>query len=264
MNPEILKKLLQYEPEPPAGVWKGISKALDENISGGLSGKLQNYEAVPPAGTWEKIAENLTAKTPGKIIKRSKFFTVARVAAAASVIIIMAASIIFWNRDEDGMIAVDNPVKPVQQQQQPQQNSQASAPVNIQKETDRQNFQQPVPSTSEQRKEPTSYARNNPAKPQRSYTRDDHAESRSFIPEEAKEKAIAVSSYPVEKYMVYSDEDGNAMRVPKKLFEIMSCVKEEILCQQQVQQLQSKFASYVTSNDFTGLMEMLRNMKENK
>jgi hypothetical protein len=86
----------------------------------------------------------------------------------------------------------------------------------------------------------------------------------SFIPEQAKEKAIIASSYPIDKYMVYSDDQGNAMRLSKKLFELISCVKEEVVCAEQVQQMQYKIANYITTNDFSGLMEMLRNMKENK
>ena len=64
--------------------------------------------------------------------------------------------------------------------------------------------------------------------------------------------------------MVYSDDDGNAMRLSKKLVELISCVKEEVVCAEQVQQMQYKIANYITTNDFSGLMEMLRNMKENK
>jgi hypothetical protein len=64
--------------------------------------------------------------------------------------------------------------------------------------------------------------------------------------------------------MVYSDGDGTAMKLPKKLFDFITCVREDILCKQEMQQLQQRFASTVLTTDFTGVLEVLKTLKENQ
>ena len=63
---------------------------------------------------------------------------------------------------------------------------------------------------------------------------------------------------------MYSDGDGNAMRLPKKLFDFISCVKEDVSCKQEMQQWQQQFAAAVLTTDFTGVLEILKTLKENQ
>jgi hypothetical protein len=262
MNPEILKKILQYAPEPPVKVWEGISKILDENNPGDLADKLQNFTAIPPAATWQKIEEKLNHGKTGILVKSQRFFTMGRAIAAAAIVIIATASILFWNREgENAFVAgPSTPAAPDTNSSSAQGNSGSGTQKNI--TIDSEN-----PGADHGNKQ-ASLVRNyrpgrQPASNNKSFAHSSMMAVHSFIPNKAQEKAIAVSTFPTEKYMVYSDDNGNAIRVPKKIFELISCVKEEIVCQEQIQQMQSRFASYVTTNDFTGLMEMLRNLKEN-
>ena len=262
MNPEIVKKILQYAPEPPAKVWDGISKILDENLPGDLADRLQNFETLPPAGTWNKIEDKL-ASSPAQNSK-TKFFTFSRMASAAAVILIATASIIYWYRDPETPGAVSSdPSVTIHTQNQP-------APVipNSTRDTEEVNKDEDLLAIVDQpaKKEDKNMAvsRPRPAKQNHVHYAANSYVAHSFIPAQAEQKAVAVSSYPLDKYMVYSDDDGNAMRLSKKLVELISCVKEEVVCAEQVQQMQYKIANYLTTNDFSGLMEMLRNMKENK
>ena len=80
----------------------------------------------------------------------------------------------------------------------------------------------------------------------------------------AYEKQTVATNIPLEKYMVYSDGDGNAMKLPKKLFDFITCVREEVVCQQQMQQLQQRFALTAMTTDFTGVLDIVKNLKENQ
>ena len=264
MNSETLKKILQYAPDPPQRVWEGILNSLDGNIREGLAEKMQNYQTAPPEHTWKKIEQKLGASVIA-IKSNKKFFNFRRTAAAAAIIIIAAASILFWNLDEiESSEIATKTVVPEQQKTTPSNPPAASVEVEKRHLND---TRVSVALASAEQKTARSRKESIPNRSRLDdYVKKDQPAitSFSFIPNRAQEKAIAVSALPVEKYMVYSDDNGNAMRLPKKLFDLINCVKEELICQQKIQQMQYKLASYITTNDFSGLMEMLRNLKENQ
>ena len=264
MNPELVKKILQYAPEPPAKVWEGISKMLDENLPGDLADKLQQFQAAPPEGTWNKIEEKLGFVNQAPV-RKVKFFTFARIASAAAVILIATASIIYWNRGELPETITVNNAGNLSTENKPEnsQSSPSDQPGNVEPENKEGDLVAVNPPVIREEKH-IAIHRPRPAKQSHVHFAATTTEVHSFIPNQAEEKAIAVSSYPIDKYMVYSDDNGNAMRLSKKLFDLISCVKEEVVCAEHVQQMQYKVANYITTNDFYGLMEMLRNMKENK
>ncbi|MGZ5286763.1 MAG: hypothetical protein ACXWB9_06245, partial [Flavisolibacter sp.] len=67
-----------------------------------------------------------------------------------------------------------------------------------------------------------------------------------------------------EKYMTYTDDEGYVSRLPKKLYDIFECATRELICRQKISDLQSRVASSAVSSDFTGVLEMLRNLQENQ
>jgi hypothetical protein len=72
------------------------------------------------------------------------------------------------------------------------------------------------------------------------------------------------SSAVAEKYMIYSDGDGNAIRLPKKIFNAIACPTDNIDCKQHLKRLQEKFASSAFTTDFSGLIEILKKLQENQ
>jgi hypothetical protein len=64
--------------------------------------------------------------------------------------------------------------------------------------------------------------------------------------------------------MIYSDGDGNAVRLPKKIFSAFACPTEDIKCKQRLQQLREKFAESAMTADFTGLLQILKSLQENQ
>ena len=62
-------------------------------------------------------------------------------------------------------------------------------------------------------------------------------------------------------HMVYSDGDGNAMKLPKKLFSLVNCPDGDGSCKERIHQLQQKLSSTAMTADFTGILDMLRQLQ---
>jgi hypothetical protein len=276
MNEQFQQKLLNYAPVPPAGTWDSISNALDETMSSSsFPSLLHNFETSPPKDTWNKIEQQLSAPGP-KVIpigERRKTSPLKRYIAAAVVFLIAAASIIFWNREEilPGYELTQNETP----QQVPSSPVSTPAPAPSASSVAGSTALQP-PVQTEQASLPS---RTRIARSSTNETADRSTGNisvrpmmktssllnlGSFFPKKAQPKETAISSMTEEKYMIYSDDEGQAMKVSKKLISFFVCVKEEILCQQEKRQLEQKIASYTTTSDFAGIVELLRILKENQ
>jgi hypothetical protein len=275
MNEQFQQKLLNYAPEPPAGTWNSISNALNETLSSSsFPALLHDFEARPPEDTWNKIETQLSIPA-GKIIpltEKRKTSPLKRYIAAAVIFLIAASSIIFWNMDDivPASTTQHSPVEPAPLSPgivpEPSTNT-TSAPATIALQPAVQNKPLTVPAANRQAtaslKENAGRTANNIAIRPRANT-SSLLNLSSFFPNKIQPKKTAVSSLPEEKYMVYSDDEGHAMRVSKKLINFFVCVKEEIICQQEKRQLEQRMASYTTTNDFAGIIELLRILKENQ
>ncbi len=277
MKPDLQKKLLQYAPTPPAGAWENIGNALDEGLNGVLANKFDGYEVTPPQGSWNKIASRLEGQTTTAPVTNWRKFN--RVAAAAAVLILAISAVFFINRKESTPAISQIPAVTIPPSTAAPQTNSDLAKENT---TELQDAERNTPASkqmmaSSKSKATTAYSRNTGNSKESRF--DGYAlagriseiaqpgmnnimVTHSFIPEEAATKKTATSNIPVEKYMVYSDGEGQAMKVSKKLVEFFNCVKEEWICQEQKKILQEKMASQSTNNDFTGIMSLLRNLTE--
>jgi hypothetical protein len=86
----------------------------------------------------------------------------------------------------------------------------------------------------------------------------------SFLPQQAEKNEMVSSSISSDKYMMYSDDDGNVVRLPKKIFDVFACPTEDISCKLRLKQLKEKFAQSATTADFTGLLQILKSLQENQ
>ncbi|MFL5810973.1 MAG: hypothetical protein ACJ749_15740 [Flavisolibacter sp.] len=69
---------------------------------------------------------------------------------------------------------------------------------------------------------------------------------------------------PVDKYMIYSDGDGKAVRLSKKLYDDYACATDKIICKQKIKKLQEQVASAAMKSDFTGILDILNKLEENQ
>jgi hypothetical protein len=84
MKDQLHTRLEQYSENPPAGVWEGVSAALDEEMPA-FAQKLRSFEAVPPGKTWETITAELPVTKVRSMYPKRMFQY-----AAAAVILIAA------------------------------------------------------------------------------------------------------------------------------------------------------------------------------
>ena len=103
-----------------------------------------------------------------------------------------------------------------------------------------------------------------PVKKQRPVEEQEPVAMLDFLPTASIKNDMIAYQASVDNYMIYTDEDGHAMKLPKKLYEAFECATREIACSRKIKDLQQRVASSAVSSDFTGVLEMLRNLQENQ
>ena len=265
MSNDLQQKLSRFEADPPKEVWNKIAEALDAGEESVFPQRLLNYEEQPPAHTWNKIETSLDEEEPAiKVVPITRFKKPLRyIAAAASIVaIVLLANNLTNKRTGAGAViggtGTENVTvtKPVQSSVLPlDEPSVVNTPLPAEKE--------PVGFINSNREEATASL----GTPRRAVTfiRPQNifrtiAFSQGFVPQHAG------NSHPLDlsmadDYMVYSDEDGFALRVPKKFFDLVYCKDGDDLCKERIRQLQKKMASTATTTDFGGVLEILRQLQ---
>jgi len=82
---------------------------------------------------------------------------------------------------------------------------------------------------------------------------------KNFIPQKAVEKALFDPS--LDDFMVYSDADGNVMKLPKKLFILVCCKDGDGSCNVRLQRLRQTLSANIAPVDFVGMIDMLRQLQ---
>lgn len=260
MSTQLQNKLWHYAPEPPQKVWDTIASRLNDKMEAGFPKKLYDFETSPSPLAWDKINARLDAPSPAKVIPFfQKHKKLVQYAAAAAVVIFLALTTLLLIDNKTGSaITATTPetVPPPQRNIAPKTSpDQGPAPEsNSLLASARSNTNE---KNTEEKKSPY-----NKLQPQSKLGA--IISHWTFMPKVAEAKQTVSSNTSSEKYMVYSDGDGNAMKLPKKLFDFITCVKEDMLCKEEMQQLQQKVASAVLTTDFTGVLEVLKNLKENQ
>jgi hypothetical protein len=256
MSSQLQNKLLHYEVQPPEGVWHKIAASLEENVSLSLSEKLYEYEEDPPPAVWQNIITEIdsTPKEEAKVVPfYIRYRRPLKYSGAVAMFIFLAVltSLLISKKTEselpsEGMVQ-NNAIK---------NNSPDTAPdPNINS-----------PSISEERnpKPDRVIARSKVSKDRREDSQTSFSFIENFLPRQAERNEIVQPSINSDKYMMYSDGDGNVIRLPKKIFSAFACPTEDMICKQRLQQLREKFAASATTADFTGVLQILKSLQENQ
>jgi hypothetical protein len=254
MSSPLQNKLLHYEVPPPEGAWDKIAVSLDENISLTLSEKLFQYEEVPSSKVWQKINAQLNNEVYDQVKVVPLFIKYRRplkYSGAVAVFIFLAVltSLLISKKTESELPA-------------------QGVAKTVKKDTSEPNTEVNQNSSIAQSKEINKTDRLiAKSKVQRAKSKDDHNSysiAEDLLPHQAYRNEVVSSSVPSDKYMIYSDGDGNAVRLPKKIFSAFACPTEDIKCKQRLQQLREKFAESAMTADFTGLLQILKSLQENQ
>jgi hypothetical protein len=223
---EVVKyKLENFEAQPPARVWDAIASQLDEDHPQ-LREKLFAYSEEPPAETWNNISKKLDNPAPVLPIQknRTRIFKYSMIATAV-ILTVIAITVLNNNRRKDDIAIETNP------------------PVNgtgIPKDTTINQTAQ-VPDTG-----------------------------KGGIPDN---QVAAIPSHPEKnaRYLTVAHEDGTKVRLSKKVYPVINCAQQTASaisskCKESIKALQEKMATSVNaaSTDFGGLMDMLKDLEENR
>ena len=255
MDSQFQNKLFNYEHTPPGEAWDKIAASLNENISHSVSEKLFQYEEEPSPAMWQNIIVGLnnTYIEKAKVVPfYVKYRRPLKYSGAVAIFVFLAVltSLLVSKKTESGLA------------------SQSMANMGTGKKDTPQNSFPPESSFTVQQGEKakrvpiigkSKLPRVNQEDSQVSFSFDEN-----FIPRQAERNEIVSSTLAADKYMIYSDDEGNAIRLPKKIFTAFACSTEDLVCKQRLQQLREKFAASAMTTDFNGLLQILKSLQENQ
>lgn len=255
----IQEKLSRFETPPPSGAWEAIEAALD--AQSGAAQRLHDFEVAPPQGTWNAIEAALPVG--GKV--RSLTSRDRLVMAAAAVLLLLASASIFLlqrNTASDDPIASNT--NGVQQPRPVVESNSPAGPSVIQPANETNGeiestiaAEAPVIAAREVRRKPVLTARE--IEPDWNTLHESGAAFQYLPP--AGDKKLELQT-EAEKYMVIVNNEGNAVRLSKKLFDEYECATREQACRQRIRELQTKISSAAVDSDFTSLIDMLQRLRE--
>lgn len=259
MSSDLQNKMYHFETDPPKEVWNKIADALDADAEQPFPQRLFTYEEQPPAHIWTHIESSLEETEPAiKVVPITRYKKPLRYVAAAASIIAVIFFVATLNNKQTGAGSVigtetvnttnQSSILPLDKPQ----------PVEVPLQEQGQASDLSVAVENHELDQPLKKKSIAPIRPQ-SISRS-FAFAERFIPRKAaKENFFDFSE--LDNYMVYSDENGNAVKLPKKLYSLVHCEDGDYSCQERIKTLQRKMASSATTTDFGGILEIIRQLQ---
>jgi hypothetical protein len=260
MDSHLQNKLYHFEANPPQEVWDKIAGSLDTEET--FSHRLFEYEVQPPPQAWSVIEASLDqANTPAKVIPLTRYKKPVRYIAAASIIAIILA-ITTLNTGESGGNTTQATTKTSLPINQASILPVPKKPVLVEEPAPTSPAVVTVKRTEKAEK---VYRKTNTPKKALGFIDLQNAMNRislsgQFIPDEVNKEQMFDFSV-LDNYMVYSDGDGNAIKLPKKLFSLVNCQDGDGSCKERIHQLRQKLTANFASTDFAGLLEIVRQLQ---
>lgn len=208
MSSQLQNKLLHYEVPPPEGVWDKITSSLDENLSLSLAEKLYQYEAQPPAAVWQNLVQQLDAAPHNKakvVPFYARYRRPLKYSGAVAIFIFLAVmtSLFISKRTESEL-----PAEGIVQNNLIKKDS-AKTPGDSQENTS-------LKQEKENNKKERVIAKSKISRADRQVASISSSFIEDYLPQQAERNEIVRSSIDADKYMMYSDGEGNVIRLPKK------------------------------------------------
>lgn len=248
MSNQLQDKLLNYEVQPPEGVWNNIATSLNDAFSPDITERLYNFEAIPAHTVWNRIDRELTTAPveKGKVIP---FYTRYRrplkyTGAVAIFAFLAVLTSLLISKKTESELPAQNVASTVKKD-----TSKSTSPTEN--------------SETEERNREKAIAKVNMPK-EIAHNKVSALLEEGFMPNHAPKTETVSSSLVPDKYMIYSDGDGNAIRLPKKIFSAFACPTDDLICKERLQQLREKFAASAMTADFNGVLQILKSLQENQ
>lgn len=229
----VATKLLNISETPPAEIWNQIDSQLTEETFNQKFSVLKNLEVSPPENYWSKIVAELETEAKVIPIKRSRTFFV-RYAAAAVIIGVLAwgsVQLMSGNKTtEKTLVTKEEAKQPVTESALTNTNnlpSENSTPVTIPEKTPEEIIASNAPAKTKIRRTGTSNTVSlaSVSTPQTSHTNSEEiiADINSIQKNKPADTANAAADPAAPRYLVYLNDEGELMKVSKKLAD-MKCL----------------------------------------
>lgn len=246
MDSNLQNKLQQFSAPPPDGVWDKIAGALEEET---FSQRLYQYEENPPVAAWRGIEKELAgaAHSPARVVPfTTRFRKPLRYAAVACIMAVILVTITLTvRRTEAGAIdAASNTTVPESNTVVTTNSRSAEGTAAMPQQPDRKT---------------TTLQANDPASKDNE-TLGASAANGSSNRQQAFRPDTRYAS--LNEYVFFRDDDGKTRKIAKKLAAYINCKANDSNCQQRLQELRQKMAANAMTTDFTGILDMLRQLQQ--
>ncbi len=254
-NIDLKNKLLNFQSQPPEGLWNKIINTLEDDTDYLFTEKMYHYEMAPPPEIWSKVTNALDEGLTPIVPFTQRYSRVLKYSGAIAVLmtgIILVG--LFINKS-----AVSNEIS---LKQTPTGNSKTPTTPNTSSGINSGNENNSTENSgySFNKNRNDIAARNSPI---------------SLLPVTKSSSLLkirgsmvvahnkpVVQSEVVDRYIVFSKATGEAVKLSKKLFSLFACSDDDANCKQNIENVQQKMASpaMMASADFTGVLEVLQSM----
>lgn len=258
-------KLYNYKADPPTSAWDAIAAGLDEGKAT-YPDKLYNFQEVPPATAWQKIEESLqpAAKQESKVVAIPRRAYIMRYAAAAVLLLAIVGIAYFASPGtiKDSVAGTSNTIQlntvpvtpPVKRETKHFNVPPQESDVTQRTAKDPRAVQYADNNTGKKRVRQKQTGVNMPLEPS-------FAAQLDVVP---RGKSI-INTERTDRYMIATTDEGNPVRLPKKVYSAFACPEDEPThkaCELQLTLLQHKMSTSLTT-DFAHFLDLLKNLQEN-
>lgn len=243
MNSNLQNKLQQFNATPPAGAWDKIADTLDAGDN--FTGRLLHYEEQPPLTAWQAVEQSLNEAAPVKTIPfTTRFRKPLRYAAVACLLAVTLVTITLTiKRTEAGALgAGSRTIVPTPASSGGTVKKMAAAPGS-----------KAIPGVA-----PTETTIATGQKK-------DSGSPAKGLAETAASLAGAPANTPryasLKDYVFFQDGDGQVRKISRKMSGFINCEDNDSNCKRRLQRLRQKMAANAMTTDFTGILDMLRQLQ---
>lgn len=259
MSSEFQNRLFQFEEEPSPKVWDNIVAALGAEEQ--FPQRLYNYEEEPKQNVWQNIADALTEKQPAKVFEHRRLWRYSGVAAI--LILVVASTVLLLNKKPatENSVAISN---------QPAKQRNSSTPEKINQVTPgQQTIVATIQSNEPKHSKDKKFISFASEKQNVGEIEPETVVANNVTPEcliaDVKNKIKHLDLNTDDRFMVYCcDKNGNPIRIPKKVYDAVSCAEVDASCKQNIQCLQEKISGASLSTDFIGVLQIIKQVQENQ
>ena len=264
MDKQLQHKLFNYEEKPNTKIWADIVDALDDQTSE-VSKKLFQLETIPSSNNWNKIALSLDSNTETIVVPFYKRYrnTIKSINAVAAIVLLIFTVTLIINRGSVSGELSNQQNNPASNQQIIDKNDDSDVTTRI------NNTEEDIEKDISILRRSHSYASGillkNKVQKLKPLGARPRIHASSIISEL---KTSIVNNNLLDKYIVIPSADGKAVKLPKKIYDKVSCAKDAVdyekACKEALANLQNKIATQISATDFTGLIDILQNLQENQ